>query len=275
MLMTPNDRRNGMQHLSKTMLGLTLAASMLVGCSGGGREHYSSPMTQGDSQRINLQSVQDAFLQTKAADFNTWMGKFETRVNEIYQGDGVVAIDAGREKNRLQVTGYIEKNSKQGYQADDDKLFAIAQTGDVRNNQMPYQVQGSNGYIYSHGSYGILGNPLVQMFLISQMMRPHYYTPQDRVIVLDRHRNTYRRTPEYQTQRQRNKSFFGMFKRKSDGSLKSERKFSGWGSLFGGSKKRSWGSNGSSGWSGRRSSSWGGSHRSWGGSSGGWGRRRR
>lgn len=265
-----------MRHFSKAIIGLALSGLMLAGCSGGDtKEHYSSPMTQGNSQRINLQAVQDAFLKTKGNDFNAWMAQFETRVNEIYQGEGVVSIDAGREKNRLEVTGFIDTNGKQGCQADDEKLFAIAQTGDVRGNQMPYRVEGSNGYVYSHGSYGILGNPLVQMFLISQIMRPHYYTPRDRVVVLDRHQNTYRRTPDFNAQKKRNHSFFGSFKKKSDGSLKSNRSFSSWGGLFGSSKKRSWGSSSGSGWGGRRSSSWGGGGRSWGGSSGGWGRRRR
>lgn len=267
-----------MRQISNSVIALALSGLMVAGCSGGDRtEHYSSPMTQGNSQRINLQAVQDAFQKTKASDFNTWMGQFETRVNEIYQGDGVVSVDAGRKKDRLEVTGFIDTNDKQGFQADDEKLFVIAQTGDVRGNQMPYRVEGSNGHVYSHGSYGILGNPLVQMFLLSHMMRPNYYTPRDRVIVLDRHQQSYRRTPDFMAQKKRNHSFFDSFKKKSDGSLKSNRSFSNWGGAFGSSKKRSWGSSSGSGWSGRRSNSWGGgsSHRSWGGSSGGWGRRRR
>lgn len=237
----------------------------ITGC-GGNSQHYSSPIAQGDSGRINLDAVQEAFWQTKGSNFDSWMNSFEKRVNEIYQGDEVLSIDAGREGNRLTVTGFVDKNKKQGFQSDDDKVFAIAQTGDVRNDSMPYRMEGANGQSYYNGHHSILGNPLVQMFILSHLMRPRYFTPPERISTLDRHRGLFRKSPGYAAQKKKNFSFF---KTKSDAGLKSSNGFKSFGE---GRKKRTWfgskKSTSGSSWGGRRSRS-NSSH-----SSGG-GRRRR
>lgn len=269
---------------------ILIAAAILAGCSGNRTEHYSSPVSAGNSQKINLEEVKKAFWETKdtkASDFNGWMSKFENRVNEIYTGDGIVSVDADRQNNRMVVTGFIDDNGQQGFQADDEKLFSFTQTGDVRGNEMPYRMDGYGGQPYYTGHQSILGNPLIQMMLFSHMMR--YWTPRERVVVLERDRGVFRNSPAYRTQKEKNRSFFRHFRTKADGGLKSNKGFKSKGVFGNGEKKRSWfGSSGSSGssnssdnsWSGRRrSSSWGGSGGSsgWGSrrSSGGWGGRRR
>src|ERR1700730_9333541 len=119
-----------------------IAGTALAGCSSAPQNHerYVSPTIQGESQQINLDAVKQAFWDTKGKDFNTWMGAFEKRVNEIYDGKEVVSIDATRDDGKLKVTGYINKANKEGFQPGDDKLFTIEQTGDAANNEMPFRV---------------------------------------------------------------------------------------------------------------------------------------
>ncbi|HEY9715580.1 MAG TPA: hypothetical protein V6C72_19055, partial [Chroococcales cyanobacterium] len=86
------------------------AASIFIGGCGsrvnsGKVEHYVSPKVEGEMARINLDEVQKAFWETQGKDFNSWMGAFEKRVNEIYDGKEVVSIDATRESGHLVVTG--------------------------------------------------------------------------------------------------------------------------------------------------------------------------
>jgi hypothetical protein len=257
----------------------------LSGCSfNGPTERYVSPHIEGATSKINLEAVQKAFWDTKGSDLNAWMGAFEKRVNEIYDGKEIVSIDATREKGRLLVTGYIDQQKKQGYVAGDEKLFTIEQTGDAVNNQMPYQVSGQNGQVFYQGQHSILDNPFLQAMLISHMMGGwggHYYTPYDRYGMLDRYRDTYRQTPSYSQQQAYNRDFSTRFKTKSfGGDLQSSNSFgkSGFSSAPG-TRNRSWGSSSfaspsassTSSWGGRRSSGFGSSYsgssfgRSWGG----------
>lgn len=239
-------------------------------------EHYVSPRIQGEASQINLDEVQKAFWETKAADFNSWMAAFEKRVNEIYEGKGVVAIDASRETGKLVVTGYIDKDEKEGFQSGDEKLFAIEQTGEAVNNEVPYRVANGDGRTYYEGHRSILDNPILQMMLISHMMGGwggRYYTPYTRTVVLTQHRDSYRNSPLFNQQKSANSGFFSRFKG-GDNTLKSSSSFGTSSFSSGTTQKRSWfggsstGSSGSSSiWGGRRSGSFGGlgGGRGWGG----------
>jgi len=254
--------------------------SLTTGCSRSGlSEHYVSPQVQGNEQKINLDEVQKAFFESKGApDFNAWMAAFEKRVNEIYDGDGVVALDATRENERLLVTGYIDKDQKPGYQSGDEKLFTIEQTGEVVNNELPYRVAGGNGTVYYEGHRSILDNPFVQMMVLSQMMNSwggRYYTPYDRFGSLRTYQTTWRQSPQFEQQKTANRDFFSRFKTKTGGTGYQSRTSFGSSSFSSGSgsQRRTWGgssysSGGSPGfsWGGRRSSGsiFGGSRR-WGG----------
>ncbi len=270
-------------------LALVIAPVSLTGCSSGGvKEHYVSPEIQGVSQKINLDEVQKAFFETKGdKDFNSKMADFEKRVNEIYDGEGVVALDATHENDRLSIIGYIDKDQKPGFQSGDEKLFAIEQTGAVVNNELPYRVAGYDGRPYYEGHRSILDNPFVQMMVMSHLMNSwggRYYTPYSNYGGLMGYRNTWRQSPQYAQQKTANQGFFSRFKSKSDGSLTSKSGFGGsFSSTPTGAAKRSWGGglfsssssssttgvSSSSGWGGRRSSGF--SMRR----SGGWGGRRR
>lgn len=242
-------------------------------------EHYVSPQIQGADQKINLDEVQKAFFEAKgAADFQAWMAAFEKRVNEIYDGDEVVALDATRENERLVVTGYIDSNKTPGFQSQDERLFAIEQTGEVVNNELPYRVAGGDGRAYYEGHRSVLDNPFVQMMVLSSMMNMwggRYHTPYDRFGGLRTHRDTWRRSPQFEQQKTANKDFATRFRSKVGGTgLQSKTGFgSGSFSSDSGSQRRTWGGTSSSpskssgsGWGGRRSSGsiFGGSRR-WGG----------
>lgn len=271
-------------------LALMIAPVSLTGCSSGGvKEHYVSPEIQGVSQKINLDEVQKAFFETKGdKDFNSKMADFEKRVNEIYDGEGVVSLDATHENDRLTIIGYIDKDKKPGFQTDDEKLFAIEQTGAVVNNELPYRVAGYDGRPYYEGHRSILDNPFVQMMVMSHLMSSwggRYYTPYGNHGGLMGYRNTWRQSPQYAQQKTANQGFFSRFKSKSDGSLTSKSGFGGsFSSPASTTAKRSWGGLGgfsssssstspsassSSGWGGRRSSGFSMKR------SGGWGGRRR
>ncbi len=272
--------------LSISLLGMLI----LGGCSAGVHEHYVSPKIEGTAEKINLDEVQKAFWATQGKDFNGWMGAFEKRVNQIYDGKDVVSVDATRESGKLIVTGFIDKNGKEGFQPGDEKLFSIEQTGDAVNNEMPYRVAGNEGRPYYEGHHSILDNPILQMMLVSHMMGGwggRYYTPTPQVVILQHSRDQWRSTPQYSQQQASNQGFFSRFKTSSAGDIQSRTKFgSGLGSPA--SSSRSFGSSssglgssttssGSSGslWGGRRSSgfgssssgfgSFGGSRRSFGG----------
>lgn len=267
------------------LFALAGTTAVLSGCVYGGSytyeqqpaEHYVSPTIQGASQRINLDEVEKAFLSTKAKDLSSWMAAFEKRVNEIYEGGDVVSIDATRAGGKLNITGYVDKNKQQGYQPGDDKLFALEQTGDVANNQMPYRVSDERGQMYHDGSYNLLNNPIVQGLAVGALFNhffgPRYYTPFSHVTVLRDYRDTFRTTPTFGAQRVANQSFASRFKERAfGGGIRSNnswgRSFSapaptasrGWSTPS--SSTRSWG-----GGSGMGTSGFGGlgSRRSWGG----------
>lgn len=274
--------------MKKWLLAITLGlgVTMLSGCSQGPTEHYVSSQIQGESQKINLDEVQKAFFDMKGqGDFQSQMAKFEKRVNEIYDGQGVVSLDATRNNNRLQITGFLEKNNQPGFQNGDEKLFTLEQTGDVVNNQMPYRVSGYDGRPYYEGHRSILDNPFVQMMVLSHMMNSwggRYYTPYSNYSILQNHQTVFRQTPQYTQQQTANQGFFSRFKKNSDGNVVSKNSFGS--SSFSSNNttsatpRRSWGLSKSSGSSGFGSSSFGsGSSSSFGGSSSfssGWGGRR-
>lgn len=263
--------------LTVCTVGLSLTA---CGVSEQRSERYVSSQVQGEEQKINLEEVQKAFWDTKAADFSSWMTAFEKRVNEIYEGKEVVSIDANRKTGKLEVIGFIDDKKEPGFQKGEEKLFSIEQTGDVTNDQLPYRVSGTSGVPYYEGHHSILGNPIVQMLVLSHMMNSwggRYSTPYNQTVILRDHRDTFRTSPTFSTQKATNQSFTSRFKEKFGGGFASKKGFGSSGfSSETGSTKRTWNSgsssSSSSGWgtsSGSgKSFSWGGRRsggRSWGG----------
>jgi len=270
------------------MLVTLIAATSLTSCgvprASEPTERYVSSQVKGESAKINLDEVKEAFWSTKGKDFNEWMGAFEKRVNEIYEGKEVVSIDASRKTGSLTVTGYVENQKEQGYQDGEEKLFSIEQTGDVTNNELPYKVAGHDGRPYYAGSHSILDSPFVQMMVLSHLMGGwggRYYTPYDRTVVIRDSRDTFRNSSAYGTQKTSNESFNSRYQKKSIGEgYTSKKGFGSNTSTTGSTSKRTWGgfrnssdssSSNRSVWGGRRS----GGGVFGGGRSRGWGGRRR
>ncbi len=261
-------------------LTIGFAGFVLNGCSSRQEptERYVSSQVQGNKAKINLEEVQKAFWETQGKDFNTWMTAFEKRVNEIYDGDEVVSIDASRKTGKLEITGYIDNKKEPGFQPGEEKLFSIEQTGDVTDNNLPYRVAGHDGQPYYEGNHSILGNPIVQMLVLSHLMNSwggRYYTPHERVVIIRDNRETFRTSPSYSTQRTANQDFNSRFKQRSAGGFSSNTRFGGGSVSTETTTKRSWGGMGgdssssstskpSFGWGGRRSTGFG-SSRGWGG----------
>lgn len=236
----------------------------VTGCGKSNVEHYVSnqPEIEVNSSKINLDEVQKAFFESKGSDFKSWMGAFEKRVNEIYDGEEIVSIDATRENNKLVVTGYIDNKKEPGFQKDDQKLFSIEQTGEVVNNDMPYKVANYDGTTHYVGHRSILDNPFIQMMMFSHMMNMwggRYYTPYDRMGPLGSHRTAWRSSPQYETQKAANQGFMSRFKSKAGGGLQSKSTFGSGGFSTGTTeKRRSWFGGSSTSGSSSSTSMWGG-----------------
>jgi hypothetical protein len=268
----------------RTSLATGIASLLLSSCVYSGTfdsnrepvQHYVSPVIEGASQRINLDEVEKAFFSTKANDLNGWMSAFEKRVNEIYEGNEIVSIDATRETGKLQVTGFVESNKQNGYQNGEDKLFTMEQTGDVVNNELPYKISDERGYAYREGSHSIFDNPFVQAMVVGTMFNsmfgPRYYTPMSHVTVLRDHRTSFRSTPSFNSQKVANRDFSTRFKQRAvSGGIRSNNSF-GRSPGVTSAPTRSWGSPGIGNSSRPFSSRGFGSTRGF--SSRGWGRRR-
>lgn len=266
------------------LLTLVAVATTLVACNSerkvetrvSGNDHFVTNSEQ--PPPIDVAAVETAFWDTKASDFQGWMGAFEKRVNELYDG-GVVSIDARRsQQDLLTVTGFLDRNNQPGYQADGDaKLFAIEQTDPARNNQMAYRVGGYDGHYYQH-SHSLLDSPLVQMMVLGSILNRPYHTPYDRVVVLRDHQTSYRRTPAYQQASRTRKRLFGTTSSQRTFGSAPKSTTSGSSRSWFGRSGRSSSSGSSSSWGSRRSgSSWSWGSRSSGSRSSGrsWGGRRR
>ncbi|MDR3612584.1 MAG: hypothetical protein P4L53_03405 [Candidatus Obscuribacterales bacterium] len=234
---------------SGSLIMVLALSTVLGGCASRDtrvERYVSSPaVVQGEAAKINLDEVQKAFWDTKGTDFNSWMGAFEKRVNEIYDGKEVVSVDATHKEGKLAVVGYIDTKKQQGFVNGDEKLFSIEQTGDAVNNELPIRVSDADNRPYYEGHHSILDNPFFQMMFVSHLMGGwggRYYTPYNRVVVLHDYRNSYRSTPQYGQQQASNQGFFSRFKKNSAGGLQSSKTFGGsdFSSASGATAKRSW-----------------------------------
>ena len=177
-----------------------LAAPVAAACEAGPTyEQWAS--TDGAAGRINLDEVQEAF---KNSDSPT---QFEERVNQIYEGDGIILIRVDQDGRRMTLEGWEDLNSSQSIEDDaDDLLFSIVRDNDERHEMRGY---GANGYYSSH--FGA-GNFLFTYMLLSAFNpfggRYYYSTPTARYDTLSRNRAQYRNTGSYRTQVSRNSGYF-------------------------------------------------------------------
>ena len=188
-------KRHGKATLAVAAL---MAGPVAVACSSGPTfDDWAA--TDGAAGRINLDEVQEAFKKSSSAT------EFEDKVNQIYEGDGIVLIRAKQDGESRTVEGWEDLNkSKEIDDGTDDLLFTIVRDS---NDQHEMRGHGSNGY-YRSGFGG--GNFFMTYMLISAMSpRGYYYnTSPGRYNTMTRNRANYRSSTRYRSQVGRNSTYF-------------------------------------------------------------------
>ncbi|MDP6065381.1 MAG: hypothetical protein QGI49_11440 [SAR202 cluster bacterium] len=193
--MTTEMRRTG----TRTVAGALIAAGPVIAACSLGPSYDEWAATDGAAGRINLEEVQNAF---KDADSVT---EFERRVNEIYEGDGLILVRARQDPDALVLEGWEDLSGNfEIDEATDDKLFDIVE----REKQHQMRGYGSNGY-YNRGFGG--GDFLFTYLVISSMSNRGYYYSTPPTYArggLQSSRNSYRSSNGYKSQVSKNSKYF-------------------------------------------------------------------
>lgn len=187
-----------LRRLSTAILaGSVVAGSPLIAACGSGQSYESWAATDGAAGRINLDDVQEAFKESRSAT------EFEKRVNEIYEGDGIILIRALQDGDKLTLEGWEDLNTSNEIEdSRDDLLFSIVRD----NNQHELRGHHANGYYRSHFGAGefLFG----YMLATALMPGPYFYhTPVSRGSDIRRSRAAYRGSTRYGTQVARNSRY--------------------------------------------------------------------
>lgn len=173
-------------------MSLVLGSSMMVagpvmaGCSTG-PSAADWAATEGAIGRINMDEVEEAFKKSKTVE------QFEKRLNEIYEGDGLVLVRAKDEAGQRVIEGYEDLNNDNDIVPEqDDLLFTITNEGDSNS------LRGEGANRHYRSSFGG-GNFLFTYLLFSSFSRGGYgyYTPRDRGTRMRTERTNYRNSPAY------------------------------------------------------------------------------
>ena len=179
------------------LAGVSLLAAPVAAACDSGPSYEDWAATDGAAGRINLDEVQEAFKKSDSAT------DFEKRVNEIYEGDGIVIIRVEQDGSRTTLEGWEDLDkSKEIEDANDDRLFSIVKD----NDQHEMRGYGSNGYY--HNSFGAGNFLFTYMILSSFGPRYSYYTPVTRYDSISRNRSNYRNGTSYRNQVSKNTSYF-------------------------------------------------------------------
>ncbi len=178
--------------------GIVAAGPLLAACGEPSYEDWAA--TDGAAGRINLDDVQEAFKNSDSAT------EFERRVNEIYEGDGLVLIRAKQDGEQLTLEGWEDLNGDNTIdEANDDQLFAI-----VRGTNGDHEMRGyhANGYYNSHFGVGDFLFTYLLISAITPRFGGYYYTtPPSSGPTMRSQRTTYRNSSAYGGQVQRNASY--------------------------------------------------------------------
>ena len=187
--------KRGFAALAGTMV---VAAPVAAACSTG-PTYDEWAATDGAAGRINLDEVQEAFKDSKD------VSAFERRVNEIYEGDGIVLIRAQQAESGLTLEGFedLNNNGKIDDTAD-DKLFSI-----FKDNENRHRMQGHGGNSYYNR--GFTGTDFLFTYLIISSLSGRggygYNTPRGNTSRMRRDRNSYRASSKYRNQVSKNTTF--------------------------------------------------------------------
>ena len=178
--------------------GIVAAAPLIAACGGPSYEDWAA--TDGAAGRINLDDVQEAFKDSDSAT------EFEKRVNEIYEGDGLILIRAKQDGEVLTLEGWEDLNNDNEIdESNDDQLFSI-----VKGTNNEYDMRGyhGNGYYNSHFGAGDFLFTYLLISAITPRFGGYYYsTPSSRGTEIRNQRTTYRNSSAYGGQVRRNASY--------------------------------------------------------------------
>lgn len=183
--------------------GMLVAGPVLAGCTYGvSADDWAA--TEGAIGRINMEAVEEVFKKSQSVE------EFEKRLNEIYEGDGIVLIRAKDEDGKRLIEGYEDLN--RNFEVDpekDDLLFTITNEGDSND------LRGNGANQHYRSSFGG-GNFLFTYLIFSSLGRGGfgYYTPRSRVPQMESQRNSYRNSTAYAGGRtggqvKRNSTYYG------------------------------------------------------------------
>ena len=179
--------------------GLAVAAAPVAAACSSGPSYEDWAATDGAAGRINLDDVQTAFKESESVT------DFENRVNQIYEGDGIVLIKAEQTDTAFVLEGWedLVGNARIDEETD-EKLFTITQKEDKSHEMRGHHANG-----YYHSTWGA-GNFLFTYLLLSSFVGPRYVyaTPVSRVGSIQNHRRVYRNSSAYRSQVSRNGSYF-------------------------------------------------------------------
>lgn len=184
---------------TRTVAGAMIAAGPVIAACSSGPTFDEWAATDGAAGRINMDEVQKAFREAESAT------QFEKRVNEIYEGDGLILVRARQDPDALVIEGWEDLSGN--FEIDDesdDKLFDIVE----RNDQHEMRGYGSNSY-YNRGFGG--GDFLFTYLLISSLSpRGYYYSTSPNYARggLSSGRNSYRSSNAYRSQVSKNSKYF-------------------------------------------------------------------
>ena len=194
--MTTKMRRVG----TRTFAGALIAAGPVIAACSSGPSYDEWAATDGAAGRINLDEVQKAFRDAESVT------RFEQRVNEIYEGDGLILVRARQDPDALVLEGWEDLSGN--FEIDDesdDKLFDIVE----RNDEHEMRGYGSNSYY--HRPFGG-GDFLFTYLVLSSLSGPRGYgystSPTYARGGLRSSRNSYRSSNGYKSQVSKNSKYF-------------------------------------------------------------------
>ena len=177
-----------------------VAATPVAAACSSGPSYDDWAATDGAAGRINLDEVQTSFKGAKS------VSDFENRVNQIYEGDGLVLIRAEQTDTALVLEGWEDLNGNSSIDdAQDEKLFTITEKEDKSHD-----MRGHHANSYYHSTWGP-GSFLFTYLLVSSFAGPRYMHVTDSGYAkgtLSSNRSYYRNAYAYQQQVRRNSTYF-------------------------------------------------------------------